>query len=173
MSPDAMGIAFAGLAVGLTLAALVAAGRARWHRWRSRRRVVRGKRLEAQAPAHLAREGFRVVASQPAVDYSWLLDDEIRTTRLTADFLAVRRGRRYVVEVKSGAGATPERRATRRQLLEYAVAYPVDGVLLFDAEQDRLRRVDFPLHGRSQSGLWWFLSGLVAGIAAAWLSAAH
>ena len=35
-------------------------------------------------------------------------------------------------------------RATRRQLLEYAAVFDVDGVLLVDAEGGRIHRVEFP-----------------------------
>ena len=58
-------------------------------------------------------------------------------TLLRADLLVTRNGRRYVAEVKTGRTAPRlDCAATRRQLLEYRIAFGVDGVLLVDAESD-------------------------------------
>ena len=44
--------------------------------------------------------------------------------------------------------------ATRRQLMEYAIAYDVDGVLLVDMESEKVRRVAFPeLHQPGSVGM--------------------
>ena len=65
---------------------------------------------------------------------------------MRADFVVVRRGRRYVAEVKTGQAAPDiAAPATRRQLLEYRCAFGVDGVLLVDAEAGRVHAVDFAL----------------------------
>jgi hypothetical protein len=69
--------------------------------------------------------------------------------------LVRRGGGRYVVEVKSGAVAprvqTP---GTRRQLLEYQLAFDVDGILLFDADRRELHEVSFPSPPRALRGTW-------------------
>jgi hypothetical protein len=53
---------------------------------------------------------------------------------------------RYIAEVKTGRAAVRlDTAATRRQLLEYRVAFDVDGVLLVDAEAGEIRLVEFPL----------------------------
>ena len=63
-----------------------------------------------------------------------------------ADLLVSRGARRFVAEVKTGARAPRiETAATRRQLLEYAVAYDVDGVLLVDMEEHTISEVEFPM----------------------------
>ena len=60
------------------------------------------------------------------------------------DLRVVRDGRRYVAEVKTGASAPLlTNAATRRQLLEYCVAYQVDSVLLVDVEAQAVREVTF------------------------------
>ncbi len=46
--------------------------------------------------------------------------------------------------MKSGGAAAVTTRATRRQLLEYAYTYGLDGVLLVDMEAERIVRVEFP-----------------------------
>ena len=66
-------------------------------------------------------------------------------TGCRADLLVERDGRLYVADVKSGALATdPTLPATRRQLLEYLLAYEVDGALLVDMEARQIREVVFP-----------------------------
>ncbi|MCB9550985.1 MAG: hypothetical protein H6705_03700 [Myxococcales bacterium] len=49
--------------------------------------------------------------------------------------------------------------------------YRADGVLLYDADDDTLRAVDFPLP-RPARRLLWFALGLLAGVALAALLAA-
>ena len=50
-----------------------------------------------------------------------------------------------MAEVKTGAVATKiETAATRRQMLEYAVAFGTDGVLLVDMQAREIRDVVFP-----------------------------
>jgi hypothetical protein len=156
-----------GVAAGLGCAALVALAVARWRRWRGLRRSLRGRRLESEASSALARAGFRLIRHRPIAEYDLQIDGEPRPMRLEGDYLVARGGRRFLVEVKSGNGADPARRATRRQLLEYAMGFDVDGVLLFDAERGRLHRVEFPLAQRpAKGGRWWFLLGAAAGLAA-------
>ena len=50
-----------------------------------------------------------------------------------------------VAEFKGGAGSSSvTNRATRRQVLEYAVLFDVDGVLLVDADTGTIHEVEFP-----------------------------
>ena len=64
---------------------------------------------------------------------------------MRADYLVEQDGERLVAEVKTGAEA-PElsTAATRRQLLEYRVAFAVEGVLLVCPERGTIQRVEFP-----------------------------
>lgn len=64
---------------------------------------------------------------------------------LRADILVRRGGRRFVAEVKSTKMVADLRHGpTRRQLLEYAVAYGCDGVLLVDMHGGEVEEVRFP-----------------------------
>jgi hypothetical protein len=156
-----------GLAAGLALAGLAALAVARLRRWRGLRRSLRGRRLEGEASRALERAGFRLVRHRPVAEYDLQIDGEPRAMRLEGDYLVARGGRRFLVEVKSGQGADPARRSTRRQLLEYAMGFDVDGVLLFDAERGRLHRVEFPLGPRpARTGGWWFALGAALGLGA-------
>jgi PD-(D/E)XK nuclease superfamily len=139
-----------GLVVGVAAALLVAWLRAAWRR-RARSRFAKARAARAlagEAAAELLLEaaGYAITARQARRAWQLRLDDEPHDIELRCDLLAEADGRTYVAEVKTGAAAPRiETAATRRQLLEYQVAYGVDGVLLVDAEAGAVRRVDFPM----------------------------
>lgn len=112
-------------------------------------RIERAQDGERRAPVWLERLGYRVLGAQVACTYPVSLDGTRIDVALRADYLVEKDGLRYVAEVKTGAAApriqTP---STRRQLLEYRVAFDVDGVLLVDAESGRVHAVSFPLAER-------------------------
>ncbi len=152
--------------------ALVQSFRLAWRGFARRRALAsaraRGAAGEARAEGLLRRRGFRVLGRQVATSYGVGVDGAHVPVDLRADYLVAHGGRRYVAEVKTGRLApridTP---ATRRQLLEYRVAFDVDGVLLVDAEADRVHTVEFPLPSgaarRPGGRIGWLVAGLAAG----------
>lgn len=143
--PDVL-LAVAALAVTIALVQALVALLRRWaRRRRTSLRMVRAVRGEARAPALLEERGFTVIGAQVVVEHAVRIDDRVVVVPLRADYLAARDGARYVVEVKTGALAPRiETSATRRQILEYRVAFDVDGVVLVDAEAGRVHEVTFP-----------------------------
>lgn len=137
------------LAMALT-GALIALVVARWLAgWRgsrrARRRAARAIAGEGAAVALLRRAGFRIVATQARTSWAPLLDGEPFETELRADFLVEADGELLVAEVKTGDEAPRlATAATRRQLLEYHVAFAADGVLLVCPERGSLHRIEFP-----------------------------
>lgn len=130
-----------------TLIALVLARRLRRRRGsaRARRRAARALAGEAAAAAMLRRAGYRVVARQATTRWAPLLDGEPCEAELRADYLVEAGGERLVAEVKTGDEAPQlATAATRRQLLEYLVAFDADGVLLVCPERGAIHRVTFP-----------------------------
>jgi len=122
----------------------------RWRRWQAgvaaRRRGARAVQGEREAEHLLGRLGYAVVARQVSLEWAIACDGEDHPVDLRADLLVERDGRRYVAEVKTGISAPLlTNAATRRQLLEYCVAYQVDAALLVDVEAERVREVSFPL----------------------------
>lgn len=156
--------------------ALVQTARLAVRPWLKRRRLAaareQGARGEHRAEALLRRLGFSILGRQVGVSYGVGVDGEQVAIDLRADYVVQDGGRRYVAEVKTGVFAPRiETAATRRQLLEYRVAFDVDGVLLVDAEADRVRLVEFPLPGarRRRPGAGrgaWLLAGIAAGVLA-------
>ncbi len=118
-------------------------------RFRRRRRIhaqlARAGDGERAAVRYLQDAGFTILGTQVAGSYTLEVDGEPVAVLVRADVLVERDGRRWVVEVKSGRFAPRiDHAATRRQLLEYRLAFDVDGVLLFDAEATALRVITFP-----------------------------
>ena len=89
--------------------------------------------------------GFRILARQARVAWAPLVDGEPCELELRADYLVECDGERLIAEVKTGDEAPSlETAATRRQLLEYSIAFDVDGILLVCPERDAIHRVEFP-----------------------------
>ncbi len=135
-----------GALVALVLGRLVRGWRGSW---RARVRAARAGAGEDDAADMLREAGFRIVARQPRTWWAPLVDGEPHETELRADYLVEADGELLVAEVKTGAEAPRlSTAATRRQLLEYHVAFEVDGVLLVCPELGTIHRVEFPFARR-------------------------
>lgn len=135
-----------------TLGALLALALfARWcaralRRAAARARCAHAIAVEGRAASLLERRGYRVVGRQVEGSYLLDVDGAKAEVRVRADYVVEAGDRRYVAEVKSGRLAPRlDTAATRRQLLEYRVAFDVDGVLLVDGEAGRVHAVAFPM----------------------------
>jgi len=147
-SPQAAAIV-AAIATAIAALLIVAVLRALARRGASRRAVRRARRAlagEARAARLLAEAGYAVLEEQCCIEWTFACDGEPVTVELRCDAVVARDGRRLVAEVKTGAQAPSlTTAATRRQLLEYAVAYRADGELLVDPEAGEIHEVDFGL----------------------------
>lgn len=113
--------------------------------WRRRTRSQIGLAAERDAERVLRRAGYRVVERQLTGTWTLWIDGSPRAVTCRADLLVQRGRERLVAEVKSaGPALDPTSPATRRQLLEYTMAFDVDGVILVDMQKRRLYRVEFP-----------------------------
>jgi Holliday junction resolvase-like predicted endonuclease len=144
--PDTRDIA---LVVALIALSAVAA---RWGWLAARRRVSawwtwrRSQRGERRAEKLLKRHGYKILKRQARCVYQIYVDDVAVDIELRADLLVRNTEGVFVAEVKTGRSAPRVRNAaTRRQLLEYAVAYDTLGVLLVDMEREEIAEVRFPL----------------------------
>jgi Holliday junction resolvase-like predicted endonuclease len=148
----------------------------RWRAWRqvraSRARARRAARGERDAERLLERQGYRIEARQLPTEYRLVVGGEVETVRLKVDLIVRRGGRRFLAEVKTGQRAPRiDHAETRRQLLEYATIYEVDGVLLVDMEAGEVREVFFPRPPTRRGRLAPFVLGYALDTAAAvlWL----
>ena len=135
-------VALLSMLVALWVAQLLHAWRGSW---RAKRRAARASDGEDAAVDLLEEAGYRVVERQARVLWGPLLDGEPQLLELRADYLVEGDGQLLVAEVKTGELAPSlDTAATRRQLLEYHIAFAVDGVLLVSPEKRLIQRVAFP-----------------------------
>lgn len=135
----------AALAAVLLLIVVRASVRRRLRSRRARRRGRRAVRGEHEAEALLVRRGYEIEDRQATMAWTIYADGEPVDIELRADLIVRLDDRRMVAEVKTGdAAPSLANAATRRQLLEYRVAYDVDGVVLVDVEGGELIDVEFP-----------------------------
>lgn len=135
-----------GAAAMLLVLAVVLAIRRRVRSRRARRRARIAVAAETAAERLLVRHGYAILDRQVRLIWTPLLDGEPVPTELRLDLLVAKAGEVLAAEVKSGTEAPRlETAATRRQLLEYRVAFAVDGVLLVEPAAGSIRRVDFPV----------------------------
>jgi Holliday junction resolvase len=113
--------------------------------WAASKAAKRGLKAERDAEKLLKKLGYTLVARQVPAGYSVLLDGDLATFRLTADLLVESGGKRHVAEVKTGKAIKLDHAETRRQLLEYQLAFGVDSLLLVDMEGKKVHTVRFPL----------------------------
>ena len=115
----------------------------RWWRDRARRRrQAHAGKAEVAAAQLLEENGYDIVDSQVRRAWELDVDGEFLEITVIADYLVERDGDRFVAEVKSGEQAPDlTNSATRRQLLEYALAYDSPTVVLVDMAELRVRRV--------------------------------
>ncbi|MFN0246715.1 MAG: hypothetical protein ACKV2T_07385 [Kofleriaceae bacterium] len=116
---------------------------------RARMRAARAGEGESDAVGLLEAAGYRIVAKQARAWWTPTIDGEPHETELRADYLVEAEGALFVAEVKTGDAAPDlSTAATRRQLLEYEVAFNValgaTGVLLVIPERGTIHRVQFP-----------------------------
>jgi hypothetical protein len=137
----------------------------------SSRRTRHGLAAERAAERLLARSGYRVVERRLAGSYVLQIDGAPQAVKLYADFLVTRGGRELLAEVKTGDATHLGHADTRRQMLEYQLAFGVEALLLVDADAGTISEVAFPLAApRMPSSGWPY--AVVAAVCAAlvWLA---
>jgi Holliday junction resolvase-like predicted endonuclease len=134
-----------------------------------------GRRGEKDAEAALKAMGYKILEEQARREVLMEVNGEKIPFLLIGDLMVEKDGETSIVEVKTGAKApNPVMSATRRQLLEYAVSFPVDSIKIYNAERGELSDIRFPELERPAVSLLekkgstlayggWFLTGLILG----------
>ena len=93
----------------------------------------------------LEHHGYEILDTQVRCLWWIDVDGEQEEVELRADMLVEKGGERFVAEVKTGELAPdPAYPPTRRQLLEYSLAFAPYRVLLVDVEEEDIYEVSFP-----------------------------
>lgn len=152
---------------GIAVMWLIAKLQKTFESFKRKKRFKRGTEGEAEACLYLQKHGFSICRAQDETAASMLINGISHDYTVRADYVAVKKGKRCIVEVKTGKKAVdPLFSDTRRQLLEYAVVYKVDNIFLFNADDGILMKIDFPGVTKKKKMLprWiFFLIGLVSG----------
>ncbi|MBK9072961.1 MAG: hypothetical protein IPL79_18470 [Myxococcales bacterium] len=129
--------------LGWWLAARMTAWRRSAH---ARRRARIAQAGEQGAAALLEQHGYAIVAGQTRHHVTYLVDEVPHHAVLQCDYVVARDGIVFVAEVKTGDLAPQlQTAATRRQLLEYQVAFAVPGIVLIDMARGTCAEVRFAL----------------------------
>ena len=133
---------------------------------RAKKRAKRAVRGEAKAARLLIANGYAIEDSQARDEALVRIDGALTRFEVRADYIVTRGGRRWVAEVKTGDIVTRLAHGpTRRQLLEYTMAFDAHGVLLVTPEDGQIREVAFPDRNLRLllSKVLWFTLGLGGG----------
>jgi len=109
------------------------------------KRAIISKHAEKTAEKWLKNNGFKIIDKQQSKPLVIKAGTVTHRYLIRIDFLVKKSGRVYVVEVKSGSQNKISNRETRRQLLEYFLAYQPYGIILFDMEARKFSEIRFLL----------------------------
>ncbi len=140
---------------------------------KAKKRSFTSKRAEKKAEKWLKRNGFQITDKQLSRPLIIQTGKTQHRYLIRTDFLVKKGSRKYIVEVKSGQkNSSITNRETRRQLLEYFLAYHSYGIILFDMEHKKFTEVKFllpHLHSRWVDNIIFFLLGVLTVIAGIYL----
>lgn len=138
--------------VGAVFVAVMAIGawlETKWRTYRAKKTASKlakkGLKAEKEAETLLKKLGYTLLQRQPPASYWAVVDGEPQNVALSGDLLVSHSGKTFLAEVKTGKAVTLDHAETRRQLLEYQLAFGVDGLLLVDMEAKAIRKIRFPL----------------------------
>lgn len=115
------------------------------------RRVIAARRRarialhgQRDAAGVLTAHGYEIIAGQTRHQLVYQVERNAYVATLQCDYVVRRDGELWIAEVKTGRAAPQlSTAATRRQLLEYQVAFGVPGIVLVDMEQGTCAEVRF------------------------------
>jgi len=132
---------------------------------RLRKRFSKSRQAEKEAEKILKKNGYAIIDAQKSKPLLITIGDKVHRYLVRIDYLARKRGRVYVVEVKSGEKIPYiTNRETRRQMLEYYLAYQPSGILLLNMKNKNISEVKFQFENifrRRMIKIAYFLAGVI------------
>jgi len=132
---------------------------------RLRKRFSKSRQAEKEAEKVLKKNGYVILDAQKSKPLLITIGDKIHRYLVRIDYLARKRGKVYVVEVKSGEKIPYiTNRETRRQMLEYYLAYQPSGILLLNMKNKTISEVKFQFESTIRQKvikLVYFLAGAI------------
>ena len=129
-----------------------------------KKQFKRGNELEKEARYFLERKGYEILEEQYEHYHEYKVNGETHKSKLIIDYVVSRKGKTYLVEVKSGEKAISiSDKNTRRQILEYYFAIDNDGIFLLDMENEELLNIEFGAkENRTNNNLAWIIAVVMA-----------
>jgi len=132
---------------------------------RLRKRFSKSRQAEKEAEKILKRNGYAIIDAQKSKPLLVTIGDKVHHYLVRIDYLARKKGKIYVVEVKSGEKIPYiTNRETRRQMLEYYLAYQPSGILLLNMKNKSISEVKFQFEGTISQKIIkivYFLAGAI------------
>jgi len=132
---------------------------------RLRKRFSKSRQAEKEAEKILKKNGYAIIDAQKSKPLLITIGDKIHRYLVRIDYLVRKRGKVYVVEVKSGEKIPYiTNRETRRQMLEYYLAYQPSGILLLNMKNKSISEVKFQFENifrRRTIKIAYFLAGVI------------
>lgn len=117
---------------------------------KQKKRFSRGLMLEDKARGFLKNKGYTIVGEQKACYHRYKVNNKSFESKIILDYVVEKKGKKYIVEVKSGKSAiSVGDKNSRRQLLEYDFVVQNDGIFLLDMENRVMNLVEF--HSKEDS----------------------
>jgi Holliday junction resolvase len=130
-----------------------------------RKRFSKSRRAEKEAEKVLMKNGYAVIDAQKSKPLLITIGDKVHRYLVRIDYLVRKRGKVYVVEVKSGEKIPYiTNRETRRQMLEYYLAYQPSGILLLNMKNKSISEVKFQFEStilQKVTKILYFLAGVI------------
>ena len=113
-------------------------------RQKQKKRFKRGSELETKAKYFLKRQGYKILQEQAVYYHMFKANGKEKKAKLIIDYVVRKKGKTFLVEVKSGQSAISiQNKFTRRQILEYDFVIENNGILLLDMEHEILELIEF------------------------------
>lgn len=132
---------------------------------RLRKRFSKSRQAEKEAEKILKKNGYAIIDVQKSKPLLLTIGDKIHRYLVRIDYLVRKKGKVYVVEVKSGEKIPYiTNRETRRQMLEYYLAYQPSGILLLNMKNKSISEVKFQFESTIRQRvikIVYFLAGAI------------
>lgn len=132
---------------------------------RLRKRFSKSRQAEKEAEKILKKNGYAIIDVQKSKPLLLTIGDKIHRYLVRIDYLVRKKGKVYVVEVKSGEKIPYiTNRETRRQMLEYYLAYQPSGILLLNMKNKSISEVKFQFENTIRQRvikIVYFLAGAI------------
>lgn len=132
---------------------------------RLKQRFSKSRQAEKEAEKILRKKGYVIIEVQKCKPLLITIGDKIHRYLVRIDYLVRKRGKVYVVEVKSGEKIPYiTNRETRRQMLEYYLAYQPSGIILLNMKNKSISEVKFQFESASRQWtirISYFIAGII------------